>query len=59
MIQRKRMGQDVDTARFWSCTGCKMRYVQTYPIALTVTIKGHEIERVGAEKEFELFLSAL
>ena len=46
------MGEDVDTARFWSCRRCKMRQAQTYPIALAVTIQGHEIERVGPEKTY-------
>ena len=58
MIQRKRMGEDVDTARFWRCTRCKMRYVQTYPIVLAVATQGHEIERVGPEKAFDLLPGA-
>ena len=53
------MGEDVDTARFWSCTRCKMRQAQTYPIALAVIIQGHEIERVGPEKAFDLLPSAI
>ena len=53
------MGKDVDTARFWSCTRRKMRQAQTYPIALAVTIQGHEIERVGPEKAFDLLPSAI
>ena len=44
------MGEDVDTARFWSCTRRKMRQAQTYPFGLAVTIQRHEIERVGPEK---------
>ena len=59
MIQRKRMGEDVDTARFWSCTRRKMRQAQTYPIALAVTIQGHEIEDVGPEKVFDLLPSTI
>ena len=38
------MGEDVDTARFWSCT---------------VTIQGDEIERVVPEKAFDLVPSAI
>ena len=53
------MGEDGDTARFWSCTRCEMRYVQTYPIVLTVATQGHEIERVGPEKAFDLVPSAI
>ena len=59
MIQRKRMGKDVDSARFWKCTRCKMRKVQTYPIALAVTTQGHEIEWSGPEKAFDLVPSAI
>ena len=53
------MGEDVDTARFWSRTRRKMRQAQTYPVALAVTIQRHEIERVEPEKVFHLLPSVI